>query len=308
MMLYLTGAASSLANSPEAPQIDVSKSLGGYISSSVVPNGSLNALFDMISLTTLKNKPKELVGLGLINKFDYAVSNVELRIVTKPDYVGKFKVAATAVGDDYMMEHVANRYSEPMQAEFNDVDFYRAAVTGEIVVPAVSGEVISIQPFDINVEVESGGMEGTMDALVRALSSNLLYGIRKLSNTRFELFSKEDTLVDEPITCIAVGTEGVEINFLGEYKNGKNNTALVADTIVTGQAIGIWLQREIVPAKFSNEEIVKMHHDGVVVEQEEDVEFLITYDIPNNSVDNQDNGENEGEGDNESIADNQNNG
>ena len=51
-----------------------------------------------------------------------------------------------------------------------------------------------------------------------------------------------------------------------------------------------------------------MHNDGVVVEQEEDVEFLITYDIPNNSVDNQDNGENEGEGDNESIADNQNNG
>ena len=56
MMLYLTGAASSLANSSEAPQTDVSKSLGGYISSSVVPNGNINALFDMISLMTLKNK------------------------------------------------------------------------------------------------------------------------------------------------------------------------------------------------------------------------------------------------------------
>ena len=46
MILYLTGANTSLRKSSEAPQTDTAKSLGGYVSSTPVPSGELNALFD----------------------------------------------------------------------------------------------------------------------------------------------------------------------------------------------------------------------------------------------------------------------
>ena len=280
MMLYLTGAASSLANSSEAPQTDVSKSLGGYISSSVVPNGNINALFDMISLTTLKNKNKETIAIGLINKFENNVSNVELKLVTKKDYIGKFKVAATEVGSDYMMEHIDNRYSEPIQAEFNDVDFYRASVEVEIVNPAIAGEVISIQPLDINITIDEGGLDGTMNSIIRALADDSIYGARKLSNKKFELFSKEDSVVAEPIECLAICSENAELSFEGLYCNEKDNTSLISNELKPGEAVGLWLQREIVPRHYSDEELVKMSDDGVVFETEENVELLITYDLP----------------------------
>lgn len=279
MMLYLTGAASSLANSSEAPQTDVSKSLGGYISSSAVPNGNINALFDMISLLTLKNKNRETIAIGLINKFDGAVSNVELKLVTRKDYVGKFKVAATSVGSDYMMEHIENRYSEPIQAVFNDVDFYRASVEVEIVNPAVAGEVISIQPLDINITIDESGMDGTMNSIIKALANDYRYGARKLSNNKFELFSKDDNVVSEPVECIAVCSENAEMKFNGDYYNEKNNTAFIANELNPGEAIGLWLQREIAPKTYSDEELVKMSDDGVEFEKEEDVELVITYDL-----------------------------
>lgn len=279
MMLYLTGAASSLANSSEAPQTDVSKSLGGYISSSIVPNGSINALFDMISLITLKNRNKETMAIGLINKFDKVVRNVEIKLVTRKDYIGKFKVAATAVGSDYMMEHIDNRYAEPIQAEFNDVDFYRAAVEVEILSPASPGEVISIQPLDINITIDEGGMEGTMNSIIKALANDYLYGARKLSNNKFELFSKEDNVISEPVECIAVCTEGAELRFNGYFYNEKNNTALISEELNPGEAVGLWLQREIFPKSYSDEELVKMSDDGVEFDKEENVELLITYEL-----------------------------
>lgn len=279
MMLYLTGAPSSLANSSEAPQSDVAKSLGGYISSSVVPNGSVNALFDMISLLTLKNKNRETIAIGLINKFDESVRNVQLKLVTRKDYIGKFRVAATDVGSDYMMEHIDNIYSEPIQAVFNDVDFYRASVDVEIVNPGVEGEVISIQPLDINITIEESGMDGTMKSILGTLANDYRYGARKLSNNKFELFSKYDDVVSDPIECIAVCSENAELKFDGDYYNGKNNIAFISEELKPGQAIGLWLQRYIVPKTYTDEELVKMSDDGVEFEKEEDVELVITYDL-----------------------------
>ena len=61
MMLYLTGASSSLAHSGGTPQDDPMKSLGGYVSNSPVPNAALNTLFDFVSLRSIKDKTKETI-------------------------------------------------------------------------------------------------------------------------------------------------------------------------------------------------------------------------------------------------------
>lgn len=279
MMLYLTGASSSIAKTNDVPQTDVGQSLGGYISTSVVPNGGINTLFDMISLSTLKNKYKETIAIALVNKFDVSVKDISVKIVTKKDYVGKFKIAAVEVGDDFLMEHIPNRYSEPIQAEFHDVDFYRANVKAEIVNPAIAGEVISFQPFDISVEVTESGVEGTMEAILNAFSLSSDYSAKRLSEKEFEVVSKAENVIDVPLECYAVGSENSEIIFDGKYQNEKNNTALIADALDSGKAIGLWLQREIVPTKISNEELIENFDKKVEIDKTEDVELVIDYSI-----------------------------
>lgn len=280
MMLYLTGASNSLVKSNEAPQTDVSKSLGGYISSSIVPNGSVNSLFDMISLNTLKNKPKETMAIALINKFDKTVSDVEIKIVTKKDAIGKFKIAAVNVSEDYLMEHIDNRYSEPIQAEFHDVDFYRARVVGKIVNYAIPGEILSFYPFDVNVEVNGLGYDETMKAILDAFSLSSDYSAKKLSEKEFEIVSRSENVPDNPLDCFVLSTENAEIEFDDKFKSDKDNTALIAETLEPGKAIGIWIQRQIVPDIISDEELIKRYDDNVIVEEIEEIEMVFDYNLP----------------------------
>ncbi|MEG1462126.1 MAG: hypothetical protein RSC48_03370 [Anaerorhabdus sp.] len=149
----MTGANASLAKSADNPQSDVNRSLGGYISSTPVPNAAINSLFDLISSYTLEKRQKETIAIGLINQLDKAVKDVELKIVTDPDNEATFKIAAVSVGSNYLMEQIANRYQEPMSAEFHDASFYRAAVDIEITQYASEGEEIALYPFNVVVEV-----------------------------------------------------------------------------------------------------------------------------------------------------------
>lgn len=113
MMLYLTGASSS-SKTNEAPQDDAMKSLGGYISSTPVPNAAINTLFDLISIKTIQEKNKETIAIGLVNKFDTSVSDVSLKIVSEQDNVCFFRVAAVSADENLCIEYIQNRYSEPL--------------------------------------------------------------------------------------------------------------------------------------------------------------------------------------------------
>lgn len=285
MMLYLTGASNSVVKSGEIAQTDVSKSLGGFISSSPVPNGSINSLFDMISLSTLKNKPQETVALGLVNKFDNAVRNVKMRLVTKKDNIGRFKVAVVETDEELCMEHIENRNAEPIQADFYDIDFYKASVIGSISREATAGEIIVINPFDVEVEVEQGGLDGTMDAILNAFAASDGYTAEKLSEREFQVTSKDDNVVTEPLTCDAVCSENAEITFTSEYKNEKNNEVTIVEELAPGAALGMWIQRNIEPKKISDEELIKMYDNVIKEGEKEEVELVVSYDLADEDED-----------------------
>lgn len=188
MMLYLTGAGASLVKTQDNPQTDAAKSLGGYISSTPVPNAALNSLFDLISAYTLEKRQKETIAIGLINQFDKEVKDVELKIVTDENHEAIFKIAAVAVStDNYAMEHIANRYQEPMLAEFYDASFYRAAVDLKINQYASAGEEIALYPFNVSFEVKETGIEGTWNAFEEAFSNDETYCVKRISETIFRI-------------------------------------------------------------------------------------------------------------------------
>ena len=170
MIIFLTGAESSLVKSEVAPQNDAGKSLGGYVSSTPVSSGEVNALFDLISSYTLEKRKRETIALGLVNKLPQAVTNVTLKIVVDKENLATFRVAAVALNNSMAMEKIANRYAEPMSAEFHNADFQRASVDIEITNPASAGEEIALYPFNVSFEVSEGGIEGTwVNSGIRAI-------------------------------------------------------------------------------------------------------------------------------------------
>lgn len=280
MMLYLTGATSSVKKSEDVAQTDVSKSLGGYISSSSVPNGSLNALFDSVSLKTIKDKPKETICIGLVNKFEQSVRNVSLKIVSGQDNICRFKVAAVLADKNLCVEHIPNRYSEPINAEFYDATFYRASVDVEIEESAVAGESISFEPFNVIADVERGGIEGTWESIDKAFSNDETYRVKRLTETKFRIERRDDTKVSEPFSCSILATENAKLSFSGEFSNKKDNEVLITEQLKPCEGIGIWIQREVSNfVERSNEDLLKDYDEKKELEKVENVEVVIDYEL-----------------------------
>lgn len=280
MMLYLTGAMSSVKKSENVPQTDVSKSLGGYISSSPVPNNALNALFDAISLKTIKDKQKETICIGLVNEFLQSVNNVSLKIISGKDDICRFKVAAALADKNLTVEHIPNRYSEPINAEFYDATFNRASVDAEIVKGGVSGETLSFEPFDIIADLEDSGTEGTWNAINKAFSKSETYSVKRLSETRFRIERKDEKKISEPLPCSVLATENCELKFLGNFENEKANEVLIAEEFGAGGGIGLWIQREVVNCvEKTDKELIEDYDARRKVETTESVEIVISYDF-----------------------------
>lgn len=286
MMLYLTGAQTSRVKSKENPQNDPSKSLGGYISSTVIPNGYLNELWDTISQLTLQKRLKETLGFGLINELDVPVKNVQLKIVTTKENIASFRVAAVGVSmEDYAMQQIKNRYQEPLYGEFHNADFERASVDIKILTPATQGEQIALYPFNIVIDVTENGIEGTWAAFENAFYNDETYCVSKVSENVFRIAYKDETVLEEPISCSYLSDGSFTAQFEGEMKNGKTNSVTLIsdeDTFQPQEAIGIWLQRDINPTAYpSNERILENFKNKVEPKTVEDVEIIISYDLAN---------------------------
>lgn len=284
MMLYLTGAGASLVKTQDNPQTDAAKSLGGYISSTPVPNAALNSLFDLISAYTLEKRQKETIAIGLINQFDKEVKDIELKIVTDENHEAIFKIAAVAVStDNYAMEHIANRYQEPMLAEFYDASFYRAAVDLKINQYASEGEEIALYPFNVSFEVKETGIEGTWNAFEEAFSNDETYCVKRISETIFRIERRDETVLEEPLNCSYITTEGFQAEFLGQLKNKADNSVIIKNSLKPKEAVGIWVQRIIKKNHYpSNEELLKEYKDKYIRETVEEVEVIISYNLVEN--------------------------
>lgn len=284
MMLYLTGAGASLVKTQDNPQTDAAKSLGGYISSTPVPNAALNSLFDLISAYTLEKRQKETIAIGLINQFDKEVKDVELKIVTDENHEAIFKIAAVAVStDNYAMEHIANRYQEPMLAEFYDASFYRSCRCLKINQYASAGEEIAFVPFNVSFEVKETGIEGTWNAFEEAFSNDETYCVKRISETIFRIERRDETVLEEPLNCSYITTEGFQAEFLGQLKNKADNSVIIKDSLKPKEAVGIWVQRIIKKNHYpTNEELLKEYKDKYIRETIEEVEIVISYNLVEN--------------------------
>lgn len=279
MMLFLTGASSSLASSGGTPQDDPMKSLGGYVSNTLVPNGTLNTLFDLISLKSIKNKTKETIAIALINKFDSIVTDVKLKIVSGQNNICTFKVAAVKLDDNYCMEYINNRYNQPMLAEFHDVTFNPASVDVEIKKLPVPGEEVFFEPFDVMVQFNESTYDHVFDEIKKAFIKDNKYSVKRLNENSFRIEKNDDSVV-ESFECSYISSDDCEFIFKGLFQHINNNEVLISKKIKPNEGIGLWIQREISNiAEKSDSEMIDDYNNKVPKETIEEIELVIDYNI-----------------------------
>lgn len=283
MIIFLTGAESSLVKSEVAPQNDAGKSLGGYVSSTPVSSGEVNTLFDLISSYTLEKRKRETIALGLVNKLPQAVTNVTLKIVVDKENLATFRVAAVALNNSMAMEKIANRYAEPMVAEFHNVDFQRASVDIEITNPASVGEEIALYPFNVSFEVSESGIEGTWNAFENAFSNDSDYDVERISEKVFRVARRDESVIDEPLTCSYITTAGFSANFKGKFQNGAVGEVTLIDSesqLAPESGIGLWIQRDLKSYKYpTNEKLIEDFKNKVENKDVETAEIVISYNL-----------------------------
>jgi len=283
MMIYLTGSSSSLVKSGgDFLQNDPMRSLGGFVSSSPVPNAAVNGIFDLISSLTLEKRQKEVVGICLINKFEFPVKNVTLKIIGDDTNLAEFRVAAVSVGPDLFMEKIANRYQEPIQAEFCSASFFRAGVNIKIEKPAAVGETFVLYPFDIMCEVSFEGLYGTYSAIDSALEDTE-YTVKRLTDDTLRIERTDEAVVSVPEVCSFITDGELVLQFDGTYQNKADNTVALTnedEPFLSGSAIGLWIQRIIKKSSNKTDETLFAEYKAKTINNtSEEVEFVLEYDL-----------------------------
>jgi hypothetical protein len=118
--LYYTGAKEN-----DGVQTEIQKSLGGYISSSIIPNASLNSLFrDLSEFSKIKNS-SEVICVAIKNtlltpleNFTFYINGLDASIDVKAAFV----VPTTDSCGNKVFESIKTQEQLPYYAEFENVD------------------------------------------------------------------------------------------------------------------------------------------------------------------------------------------
>lgn len=130
MKLYYTVSSGYLQ-----PQTNYINSLGGFPSSTPVPNDIDGNLFDELSLSEIKDAKTQYRAIILQNNSDKIAENVELWFESPDTNVCIFMIGATLLtqsGDEQYMESVDDSYSKPFETELYEATIDQKVTIGNM--------------------------------------------------------------------------------------------------------------------------------------------------------------------------------
>lgn len=280
MMLYLTGSSISPIDSNWGnPQTNIEKSLGGFVSNSPVPNAALNKIFDSISSVTLRDKQFEIIGVGLVNRFEGKVAtNIVVKIINSDNNLAKYEIAVNELTDKLLMEHIENRYQEPIQSTFFNSDFKRACV--DIIINSLGaiGEIFTIEPFGVNCEILESSYDGIYSSVAKQFDGDEDYNVKRINDNTIRIERKDESTI-EPFPCSYYSDGGISLSFLSYFMNPVDNSKELSD-LRTNKGFGIWIKRIIDENSIlSNNQIIENFLNGVSEETSEQVEIVFSYNL-----------------------------
>lgn len=224
------------SGSLDEPQMNPEKSLGGFRSSTVVPNGRINSMFNDFSSLAIQENKVETKAFFIKNTFSNPVRNI-LVYATYPEnpYVD-FQLAAVEGNE---MEKLSSSNDIPYYSEFFDFKVV-FSYTDLIVKPTFQvGETVIIE--GVEIPVHDGKVETFITNAVKAFSKNLRYKAVQLDTNVLRL---EYRLLGVYTNQPEIATYNAGTIVAGTFGNGFDNSQLISEELKPGESIGIFLKRE----------------------------------------------------------------
>lgn len=97
-------------------------SLGGFPSSTEVPNDVFDNFFDEISLSEIKDVKTQYRAIIIKNESEEIIENIELWFEKKDSNICSYQIGATLLSNDEQpfMEHIPSVYSKPLYTQLYD--------------------------------------------------------------------------------------------------------------------------------------------------------------------------------------------
>ncbi len=140
MRLYYTNSPK-----PNQPQLDANKSLGGYISSSIIPNDIKHSLFSEASYYTLKNRYTQIRCFALKNTNGSGIENITLSFKFNEDNLFNYYIIVSQPTQDEcgdVFELIQNDFSSPYEGTFEEIIDEQILSLDSIVL--ADGEVVGL--------------------------------------------------------------------------------------------------------------------------------------------------------------------
>lgn len=110
-------------------------SLGGFISTTLVPNSNFGNLFSDISYYSISENRDEFIAIGLLNETGINLKNVTMHFIYPEGCQKHIEVAPVAFNSNGEIEVIPSTYDRPYNAEFYEADGEENAINiGDILI------------------------------------------------------------------------------------------------------------------------------------------------------------------------------
>lgn len=276
MRLFYSGAK-TLNSENFSPE----KSLGGFISSTQIPNGKVESIFSNFSNMSINSGVYETKGLFIKNTFPYTVKNLLVYCVY-PDQPKVQMFLSAIAGNE--LELLRSSSDDPYYVTFYDVEVAYSKSTIKIVGPFLIGENVVLQ--DVLIPVPNGLISEFITNAVNAFSTNILYEVVKIDDLTIELKYRKIGIYGGTPTFTTVNTGAlIPSNFTG----GKDNSQLISAELPAGGCIGVFLKRkpnqniQQKPLQYYKDLLQKFKDSNFNVVQNvetEEIKFCLEWDDP----------------------------
>lgn len=97
-------------------------SLGGFKSSTLIPNNSLGSLFSDLSLYSIQRNSNEFIAIIATNVSEVDITNVNVWFEYPKMCQRRIEIAAVDLNADGEMESVESAFSQPYYSDFHEAD------------------------------------------------------------------------------------------------------------------------------------------------------------------------------------------
>lgn len=229
MKLFYSGAKTL-----GAPQFTPEKSLGGFLSSTVIPNGKVESVFSSFSNLSAQNGSVEVKGIFLQNTFSTVKTNVLVYCVYPPNPKVKIELAAITGNE---LEYLRSPQDLPYYADFYDVSVVYSSSIISINGSFKAGEEVKIE--GVSIPVPSGTLEEFLVNVVKAFQNDLRYQAIIIDNQTIKLqYRILGSFINSPVVSSYYNSLAATV-----FGGGVDNSVLISKTLNLGDSIGIWLKR-----------------------------------------------------------------